>query len=217
MKNNLITLLTLSLMGSLFSQTAGLFGEKGESLISIEGSYDSENIDGGKQNTTAIGSSYLINGNFEIAAFYQMSKLKSDDDSSLDYDINGFSFGGFYHVKESPTLPFNVKFGGSYGTAKASGGFIDALNISLEAKATTFGGGIYKEISPDLVGFFNFSAASSTSTISGSGVSESDKQSFSIIAAGIAFRSGNFFIKPMIGQTDGESSFDVTVGFLLPQ
>mgnify|MGYP003986892843 FL=1 len=157
----LIIFMILSISSNLFSQTAGLFGKKDESLISLDGSYDSEKIEGGKQNTTSFGASYLINGNLEFGANYQMSKVKSDDDSSMDFDINGFSFGGYYHIKESPTLPFNIKIGGGDGTAKASGGMIDLLGVSLEATATTFGGGVYKEISPNLIGFLDFGSISS--------------------------------------------------------
>ena len=213
----LIIFMILSISSNLFSQTAGLFGKKNESLISLDGSYDSEKIEGGNQNTTSFGASYLIKGNLEVGASYQMSKVKSDDDSSLDFDINGLSFGGFYHIKESPTLPFNIKIGGMYGTAKASGGMIDLLDVSLEANATTFGGGVYKEISPNLIGFLDFGSISSKSIISGGGESESETDSYTSTSFGIAFRNGNVFIKPSIGQADGESSFNVTVGFLLPQ
>ena len=136
----------VTLIGLAYSQSAGMFANPGESLIGIEGQYDSEDIDGGSATTTSIGGSYVLNGNLEIGASYDMGEVKNDDDSDFDFDVGGSTFGGYYHMKEKETLPLSIKIGGFYGNAKASADWLDDAGAEIKSNATAFGGGVYKNI-----------------------------------------------------------------------
>ena len=217
----------VTLIGLAYSQSAGMFANPGESLIGIEGQYDSEDIDGGSAITTSIGGSYVLNGNLEIGASYDMGEIKNDDDSDLDFDIGGSTFGGYYHMKEKETLPLSIKIGGFYGNAKASADWLDDMGATIESTASAFGGGVYKNIyqrdAMTIMGFFNFHSivTETTTEIEESAdyyaFSDTETDEYNSTRIGLAIRNGNLFVKPSIGRSDDESSFDVTFGFLLPQ
>ena len=217
----------VTLIGLAYSQSAGMFANPGESLIGIEGQYDSEDIDGGSAITTSIGGSYVLNGNLEIGASYDMGEIKNDDDSDFDFDVGGSTFGGYYHMKEKETLPLSIKIGGFYGNAKASADWLDDVGAEIESTASAFGGGVYKNIyqkdAMTIKGFFNFHsiAVETTTKIEESAdyyaFSDTETDEYNSTRIGLAIRNGNLFVKPSIGRSDDESSFDVTFGFLLPQ
>ena len=222
-----IVFMCVTLIGLAYSQSAGMFANPGESLIGIEGQYDSEDIDGGSATTTSIGGSYVLNGNLEIGASYDMGEVKNDDDSDFDFDVGGSTFGGYYHMKEKETLPLSIKIGGFYGNAKASADWLDDVGAEIESTASAFGGGVYKNIyqkdAMTIKGFFNFHsiAIETTTKIEESAdyyaFSDTETDEYNSTRIGLAIRNGNLFVKPSIGRNDDESSFDVTFGFLLPQ
>ena len=217
----------LILMSLIHAQSAGMFANKGESIIGIEGQYDSEDIEGGSATTTSIGGSYVLNGNLEIGASYDMGEIKNDDNSDFDFDVGGSTFGGYYHLKEKETLPLSIKIGGFYGNAKASADWLDDAGAEIESTASAFGGGVYKNIyqkdAMTIMGFFNFhSIATETTTKIEENAyyyafSDTETDEYNSTRIGLAIRNGNLFVKPSIGRNDDESSFDVTFGFLLPQ
>jgi hypothetical protein len=217
----------VTLIGLAYSQSAGMFANSGESLIGIEGQYDSEDIDGGSATTISIGGSYVLNGNLEIGASYDMGEVKNDDDSDFDFDVGGSTFGGYYHMKENETFPLSIKIGGFYGNAKASADWLDDAGVEIESTASAFGGGVYKNIyqkdAMTIKGFFNFHsiATETTTKIEESAdyyaFSDTETDEYNSIRIGLAIRNGNLFVKPSIGRNDDDSSFDVTFGFLLPQ
>ena len=139
-------LVSFILIGITYSQSTGMFANAGESLIGIEGQYDSEDIEGGSATTTSAGGSYMLNGNLEIGVFYNMGDFKNDDNSDFDFNVDGLTFGGYYHIKENETLPLSVKIGGFYGDAKASADWLDDAGAEIKSNATAFGGGVYKNI-----------------------------------------------------------------------
>ena len=217
----------VTLIGLAYSQSAGMFANPGESLIGIEGQYDSEDIEGGSATTTSVGGSYVLNGNLEIGVFYNMGEVKNDDDSDFDFDVVGSTFGGYYHMKEKETLPLSIKIGGFYGNAKASADWLDDAGAEIESTASAFGGGVYKNIyqkdAMTIIGFFNFHAIATETTTKIEenadyyAFSDTDTDEYNSTRIGLAIRNGNLFVKPSIGRNDDESSFDVTFGFLLPQ
>jgi len=220
-------ILSFALVGLVFSQSAGMFSNTGKSLIGIEGQYESEDVEGGSVTTTSIGGSYVLNGNLEIGVSYDMGKAENDDDSDFDFDIDGLSYGGYYHIKETETLPLNIKIGGWYGSAKASADWLDDAGAEIESNGSAFGVGVYKNIyqkdAMTIIGFFNFhSVTTETKTkIEGDAYyyaySETTKDEYNSTQIGLAIRNGNLFIKPSISRNDDESSFDITFGYLLPQ
>ena len=92
-----------TLVGLVWSQSAGMFANSGESLISIEGQYDSEDFDGGSLTTTSVGGVYVLNGNLEIGVNYDMGKATYDNNNPPDVDVDRLSSGGYYHMKENET------------------------------------------------------------------------------------------------------------------
>ena len=220
-------LLCVIFIGITYSQSTGMFANPGESLIGIEGQYDSEDIEGGSSTTTSVGGSYVLNGNLEIGVSYDMGEFKNDDNSDFDFNVDGLTYGGYYHMKENETLPLSVKIGGFYGDAKASADWLDDAGAEIKSNATAFGGGVYKNIyqkdSMTIKGFFNFHSIVTevTTEIEESAYfyasSNTETDDYNSTRIGLAIRNGNLFIEPSIGRNDDESSFDVTFGFLLPQ
>ena len=197
-----------------------MFTNAGESIIGIEGQYDSEDFDGGSSTTTSVGGTYVLNGNLEIGVQYNMGKATYDDNSPPDTDIDGLSFGGYYHIKKNETLPMSIKVGGFYGNAKASADWLDDVGVELKSNASAFGGGVYKNIyqkdAMTIIGFFDFHSITSEVNISGN-LSSTEDDKFTGTSFGLAVRNGNLFVKPSIGRVDGESEFNVSFGLLLPQ
>ena len=197
-----------------------MFANSGESLISIEGQYDSEDFDGGSLTTTSVGGVYVLNGNLEIVINYDMAKATYDDNNSSDMNIDGLTFGGYYHIKENETQPLSIKVGGWYGNATASADWLDDAGVELKSNASGFGGGVYKNIyqkdAMTIIGFFDFHSITSEVNISGN-LSSTEDDKFTGTSFGLAVRNGNLFVKPSIGRVDGESEFNVSFGLLLPQ
>ena len=92
-----------TLVGLVWSQSAGMFANAGESLISIEGQYDSEDFNGGSMTTTSVGGFYVLNGNLEIGVNYDMGKETYDNNNPPSH-IDGLTFGGYYHMKDMMVL-----------------------------------------------------------------------------------------------------------------
>ena len=139
-------ILVITLLGLVYPQSTGMFANTGESIIGIEGQYDSEDIEGSKMATTSVGGSYVLNGNLEIAVQYNMAKVEDDVNSALNFDVDGLTLGGYYHIKASESLPVNIKVGGLFGEAKASADWLDDLGFELESNGTSLGGGVYKNV-----------------------------------------------------------------------
>jgi hypothetical protein len=217
------TIIYFFFIGTILNgQTTGMFGKVGESLIGIEGQYDSESDAGSTISTINIGGSYVLDGNIEVAMDYGMSKVKYDNDSSMDLDFNGLSFGGYYHIKSNESIPVNIRVGGAYSEAKASADWLDDANVDLESKATSFGGGLYKSVyekdATIVMAHINLSSVASEATLSDmNGNSDKTKDDYFYTSVGIALRSNNVFISPSIARVDGESSFQISFGLLLPQ
>ena len=220
-------LLCVIFIGITYSQSTGMFANPGESLIGIEGQYDSEDIEGGSATTTSVGGSYVLNGNLEIVVSYDMGEFKNDDNSDFDFNVDGLSYGGYYHMKENETYPLNVKIGGFYGDAKASADWLDDAGAEIKSNATAFDGGVYKNIyqkdSMTIMGFFNFHSIATevTTEIEENAYyyasSNTETDDYNSTRIGLAIRNGNLFIEPSIGRNDDESSFNVSFGYLLPQ
>jgi len=215
-------LLIISFINLSWTQVgAGMFSSKNESIIGIEGTYDNEEISGGSMSSIAISGSYVLNGNLEFIIGYVMGETKNDDDSSLDFDTDGFLFGGNYHIKENEQLPFNIKLGGFYGDAKMSADWLDDLDVSIKTNASGLGAGIYKNVYQEgnttIIGFFDFLSVTSETKISVGNAVETDKYDVNQTNFGLAIRNRNIFISPSITRGDGESDFSITFGLLLPQ
>ena len=198
-----------------------MLAKPGEKLISIRGEYDNEDIEGGSVSTTALGVDYILDGNIEFNLAYIMANAKNDADNTYDFKMNGFGFGGFYHIKENDKMPVNFKIGGTYATNEAKADWLDDLGVSITAEATGFGGGIYKEVytqeSYNLTAFANYVSVSVESTASAAGESTTTDESSTGITFGVIIRSNNFFATPYIGRVEDNSDTEIQFGILLSQ
>jgi len=220
MKLNLI-MFSAIFLSFIWTQNAGMLAKPGEKLISIRGEFNNEDIEGGSISATSIGVDYILDGNIEFNLVYTMADAKNDADNTYDFRMNGFGFGGFYHIKENDKMPVNFKIGGMYLTNEAKADWLDDLGMSITAEATGFGGGIYKEVysqeSYNLTAFANYVSVSAESKSSGGGVDATAEESNTGIAFGVIIRSNNFFATPYIGRSDGNSDTGIQFGILLPQ
>ena len=71
------------MLGMVFSQSAGYFANSGETIIGIEGQYDSESDANSSSTTTTLGGSYVLNGNLEVAGFIQWQMLMMKQNLTL--------------------------------------------------------------------------------------------------------------------------------------
>lgn len=213
-------------IGLAYSQSIGMLANPGESIFGIEGQYYSEDVEGGSVSVTSLGGSYILNGNLEFGVFYDMGEFKSDN-SDLDYNVDGLTYGAYYHMKENATLPLSLKIGAFYRDAIADADWLDDAGAEISTEATSFGGGVYKNIyEKDLLtikGFFNLHLVSSEIITE---IEENDyyyayydseTDDYNSTRIGLAIRNGNIFIEPSIGRIDGESSFYINFGLLLTQ
>ena len=215
-------ILMIFILSTAFSQSAGYFTNSGESMASIEGNYDSESNANSSLRTTTLGGSYVLNGNLEVAGFYTMQTVDDETETELDYDVSGLTFGGYYHMLSTESLPVNIKVGGFYGDASASADWLDDLDWELKSKATGIGGGVYRNISQNdamtIVGFFEFHSVTSEAELSDSfGNEEVTDDTYNSISFGLSIRNGNFFATPSITRNDDDSVFGISLGLLFPQ
>ena len=214
-------------IGVGFGQATGIFSVQGESLFGIEGQYESEDVDGGSITSTILGGSYVLDGDLEFFGSYYTAEVKNDNDSSLDYDMTGFGYGGFYHMKADESFPVNVKIGGAFSTIDALGDWLDNAGAKLTGESSAFGGGVYKNVydknGTSIMGFINIFSVKTEVTLDVAenanyyAYRETTKDEFSSLNFGVAVRNGDLFIAPSISRNDDDSSFNVTLGFLLPQ
>jgi len=197
----------------LFSQA--MYVHEGNAY-GFSGSYESEEVDGGKTNTISLVGSYLLNGSMELGVGYNMGSYKDDTESDLDMTVNGFGFGGYYHIRNE-SLPFTVKIGGDYQTFTYENDILDEWGITMTGSGSGFGGGIYKTVSEtdsySLTPFIDFSKISYEIKMKDSSDSETTDDDFESFSFGVSIKmNNNYWIQPTIGQVDGESSFSIVVG-----
>ena len=221
MLHNHYIMISLLFISFTWTQNAGMLAKQGEKLISIRVEFNNEEIEGGSVNATSIGADYILDGNIELNLIYTMADAKNDADNTYDFKMNGFGFGGFYHIKENDKIPVNFKLGATYATNEAKADWLDDLGVAITAEATAFGGGIYKQIytqeSYNLTAFANYTSISAESKTSGGGLDATAEESSTAIVFGVIIRSNNFFATPYIGRSDGNSDTGIQFGILLPQ
>ena len=220
MKLNLI-IFSAIFLSFIWTQNAGMLAKPGEKLISIRGEFNNEDIEGGSISATSIGADYILDGNIEFNLVYTMADAKNDADNTYDFRMNGFGFGGFYHIKENDKMPVNFKLGATYATTEAKADWLDDLGMTISAKATGVGGGIYKEVytqeSYNLTAFANYVSISVESTAKAAGESATTDEFSTAILFGVIIRSNNFFVTPYIGRVEDDSETGIQFGILLPQ
>ena len=198
------------------------FIEVGKNAFGISGMYQSESESDGSTTTLAGQFSYIFSGNLDIMIELGLASYSDDTDEYWDSQASGITFGGYYHIK-NPTMPFNIKVGGFYGTASLKADYLDDLDWTAKGKASGFGGGVYKKISQSntysLIPFANFHSITSEITIEDSyGDSLDEDDNYHSFSFGLTVKfNNNLWIAPTIGQVDGESEFSLQFGMLFPQ
>ena len=222
MKTIIMLLLYSMIITTVWSQA--MYVEEGKNAYSFTGIYETEDGEGGKTTSTAAVFWYTLNGNIDFIVEYDIASYEDETGTlpNLDSKASGLTFGGYYHVK-NPTMPFNMRFGGTYGTATLDADYLDDLQWEASANASSFGGGIYKSVydaeTYSIIPFVNFSSITLETTLEDSyGTSESIDDEFTAFAfgAGIKFNN-NLYVQPIIKQVDGESSFSIAFGGVFPQ
>ena len=208
------------LITPIFSQAE--YVDVGQNAYGISGMYQSESESDG--NTTTMGGqfSYVFEGILDVGVEYAMSNYSDDEDSDFDSKASGISFGGHYHIK-TPSIPFNIKVGGYYGTMSMDSDLLDDLEWTVKGKMSGFGGGVYKTIVQNdkysLMPFANFNSITTEATVEDSyGDSESYDDDFTSISFGLSMKlTNNIWIAPTIGQVDGESELSLQFGIVFIQ
>ena len=215
-------LLLSMIITTVWSQA--MYVEEGKNAYSFAGVYETEDVEGGKSTSTGAVFFYTLNGNIDFGIAYDIVSYKDETNTSPNTDskASGLTFGGHYNIK-NPTMPFNMKFGGTYGTATLDADYLDDLQWEVEAKASSFGGGIYKSVyeteTYSIIPFVNFSSIKVEVTLKdsyGDSLSEDDDFTAFGFGAGIKMKN-NFYVQPTISQVDGESSFNIILGGVFQQ
>ena len=209
----LFNVCSIIMITSLFSQA--MFVDEGNAY-GFSGFYQSDEVEGGKSTTIAGMGSYLLNGNMELNIQYSLGSLTSDEDSDYDMTANGLGLGGWYHIKNE-SLPFRMKVGGSYSSLTFDNDILSDAGITMSGTSTGFGGGIYKMVSEtdsySLTPFVNFSSVKSEVKMKDSSDSITTDDDFNVFSFGVAIKMNNdYWVQPIIGQVDGESSFSIAFG-----
>ena len=213
MNKLLVTLLFFYFNSLLISQ--GMYFKNGTSGYGFSGSYDSEDITIGTQNTLRANASYFMN-NIGFSVGYKSFNI--DNDFGFEYNLNGtgLSMNGNYHVRDE-TLPVNFLIGAGYSKMD----FNSDSFIEMSSTATRISSGIYKELIINeqflVTGFFNYYSTIAEVTLKDSygTYTDNDEGNFMSFGAGILL-SNNFFIQPQIERSDEDSDFSLVVGLIVP-
>ena len=215
------TMFSAIFLSFIWTQNAGMLAKPDEKLISIRGEYNNEDFDGGSTSSTYLGADYILDGNIEFNLMYLMGSTKNDADNTYDFKMNGFGFGGFYHIKENDNIPVNFKVGATYVTNEVKADWLDNLGVSITGETIGFIGGIYKEVYNqefyNLTAFTTYAYSSAKSKTSGGGLDSTAEESGTGIAFGVIIRSNNLFVTPYIGRVEDNSDTGIQLGILLPQ
>lgn len=173
--------------------------------------------------------SYSIEGMADLGFF--VGRFSGDEDD-LGVEINQTLFGPgftFYMARQSENVPFSVSFSGAYGVVRFGGDDLEAVldNFGLKMKGRSLGGGlnVSRRIALDQSGYFipsfGISHTSGKVTLENQyGDSESNSEgitSFSV-SLGMLFETedaSSMYVQPSISLNENETTFGVTIGFLL--
>ena len=135
MKNIINLLLFSMIITTVWSQA--MYVEEGKNAYSFAGVYETEDVEGGKSTSTGAVFFYTLNGNIDFGISYNIVSYKDETNTlpNTDSKASGLTFGGYYNIK-NPTMPFNMKFGGTYGTATLDADYLDDLQWDVEAKSS---------------------------------------------------------------------------------
>ena len=201
------------------AQNIGMYENNGNPISGLYFNYDEEKENDALLEKTSFGFSYVFNNKLELFTEYELIESKNKTDSNLDFDVDGLSFGGYYHIRESNKMPFNVKLGGMYGEAEASAKWLKELDTSISSNASGLGGGVYKKAfqseSSVIYTFFNILFVSNTTKTAGY-INSEESNKYRSSSLGIGYRTGNLIFTPSINNKDGDSSLSFNFGILIP-
>ena len=204
---------------SVIAQNIGMYENSGNPMSGLYFNYNEEEESDALLENTSFGFTYLLNNNLEFFTEYELVESKNKTDSNMDFEVDGLSFGGYYHIKENNEIPFNVKFGGMYGEADASAKWLNELDTSISSNASGIGGGVYKKAyqseSSVIYAFFNILFVSNTTKTAGYLNSE-ESNKYRSSSFGVGYRAGNLIFTPSIQNKDGDSSLSFNFGILIP-
>ena len=212
-------IILIVVVSSITAQNIGMYENNGNPISGLYFNYDEEEESDALLENTSFGFSYVLNNNLELFTEYELVESKNKTDSNMDFEVDGLSFGGFYHIRENNEMPFNVKFGGMYGEAEASAKWLKELDTSISSNASGLGGGVYKKAfqseSSVIYTFFNILFVSNTTKTAGY-INSEESSKYRSSSFGIGFRTGNLIFTPSIQNKDGDSSLSFNFGILIP-
>jgi hypothetical protein len=138
-------IILIVVVSSITAQNIGMYENNGNPISGLYFNYDEEEESDALLENTSFGFSYVLNNNLELFTEYELVESKNKTDSDMNFEVDGLSFGGYYHIRENDEMPFNVKFGGMYGEAEASAKWLKELDTSISSNASGLGGGVYKK------------------------------------------------------------------------
>ena len=214
----ILIILTL-LISTGIAQNIGMYENNGKPISGLYFNYNEEDADDAILQNTSIGFSYVLNNNLELFTKYELAESKDKTDSNMDFDVDGLSFGGYYHIKENMQIPFNIKIGGMYGEAEASAKWLKELNTTITSNASGIGGGIYKKAYQNsnliIYTFYNILFITNSTKFTGY-INSEESSKYRSSSFGIGLRTGNLILTPSIQNNDGDSALSFSFGILFP-
>ena len=204
-----------------YGRSIGIYAGDGMTLIGIKGEYALEDVDGGEIHTNSVGLSYIHNGNIEISGKYDISRVEDDMGSQFNYIIKGHSYAGYYHFKNNPNFPFDLRIGALFGNSSASGNWLNDLGYSLQAKLAGLGSCIYRSVYQKknafiIIGFLEFHVINNQTTMINSyGKENNNQNNYHSTNFGLTINNGKLFFAPSIGNIDGAPLFNCSLGVLI--
>jgi len=214
-----ISIILILLISTGIGQNIGMYENNGKPISGLYFNYDEEDANDATLENTSIGFSYILNNNLELFTKYELAESKDKTDSNMDFDVDGLSFGGYYHIKENIQRPFNIKIGGMYGEAEASAKWLKEANTTISSNASGIGGGVYKKAYQNsnliIYTFFNILFITNSTKTNGY-VNSKESSKYRSTSFGIGLRTGNLILTPSIQNNDGDSALSFSLGILFP-
>ena len=223
MVRNVLTTLSLCTALSLaafVSEVAaqGIFLQEQQSGFGVSAGFASAD----EATTLSLSGGYLLDGMFEGGL--TLARTTFDD---TELNTTGIApYVAFYPIRQGEDLPISVRLAAAYEFASVSGDALDTAELDAKGSGYSLGGAVFLslEATPklDIVPLVGVSYVGTNVEIEdGFGNSVEFDESYVVFAlsAGFAFEastSGLFTVTPTLGISDGETSFGIAAGYVLP-
>ena len=115
---------TAELTKTYNNNSASMVNPNNNEMFSIQTAYDYNTYNHDYVTvpySTEVGCWYYFTSNIELGVQYDKSRLYNSDSHDLLYKINSGIVSIYYHLKDHPKLPVNMKIGSFYGEISIEG------------------------------------------------------------------------------------------------